>query len=57
VLEEFEFPGTDPAIRDRLERELAAAARAAARPAAELDRAAADEILPSNGGGSSGRWR
>jgi tRNA dimethylallyltransferase len=50
VLEEFEFPGTDPAIRDRLELELAATGPA---PLYErlrrLDEPAADKILPSNG--------
>jgi tRNA dimethylallyltransferase len=50
VLEEFEFPGTDPDLRARLEEELAAVgpgplhARLAAR-----DPAAAARILPSNG--------
>ena len=50
VLEEFEFPGTDPEIRARLEEELAANG-----PAPLFDRlrrwdpAAAEKILPSNG--------
>jgi tRNA dimethylallyltransferase len=50
VLEEFEFPGTDPAIRARLEEELAAVG-----PAPLFDRlrsadpAAAERILPGNG--------
>jgi tRNA dimethylallyltransferase len=48
VLEDFSFPGTDPAIRARLESELAAGA-----PLYELlsakDPAAAAKILPSNG--------
>ena len=51
VLDELEFPGTDPAVRARLEAELADG-RAGARctpgwPA--LDPAAAAAILPSNG--------
>src|SRR5262245_50881936 len=50
ALDNLEFPGTDPAVRDRLEAELAAAGPAAlhARLAA-LDPAAATAILPSNG--------
>ena len=50
VLEEFAFPGTDPAIRTRLEAELASmgAGSLHARLRA-VDRAAADRILPSNG--------
>ncbi|MFR9775048.1 tRNA (adenosine(37)-N6)-dimethylallyltransferase MiaA [Micromonospora sp. MS34] len=50
VLEQFEFPGTDPAVRERLEAELAAAG-----PAPLYDRlkaadpVAAAGILPSNG--------
>ena len=49
VLEELDFPGTDPEIRERLEAELAASSPAAmhARLAA-LDPAAATAILPSN---------
>jgi tRNA dimethylallyltransferase len=50
VLEEFAFPGTDPAIRTRLEAELsmvgAASLHARLR---EVDGAAAEKILPSNG--------
>jgi tRNA dimethylallyltransferase len=50
VLEEFAFPGTDPAIRTRLEAELsmvgAASLHARLR---EVDGAAAAKILPSNG--------
>ena len=50
VLEEFAFPGTDPAIRARLEEELAANGPA---PLFERlrhwDPAAAEKILPSNG--------
>jgi tRNA dimethylallyltransferase len=50
ALDNLEFPGTDPAVRDRLEAELAVAGPAAlhARLAA-LDPAAARAILPSNG--------
>ncbi|HEX7746577.1 MAG TPA: tRNA (adenosine(37)-N6)-dimethylallyltransferase MiaA [Micromonosporaceae bacterium] len=50
VLEEFEFPGTDPALRARLEEELAAAGPG---PLYErlraADPAAAARILPGNG--------
>ncbi|GIE93513.1 tRNA (adenosine(37)-N6)-dimethylallyltransferase MiaA [Paractinoplanes rishiriensis] len=50
VLEEFDFPGTDPDIRARLEAELATGGAA---PLYERlrrwDPAAADKILPSNG--------
>ena len=50
ALGDLNFPGTDPAVRDRLETELAAEGAAAlhARLAA-LDPAAAAAILPSNG--------
>jgi tRNA dimethylallyltransferase len=50
VLEEFEFPGTDPAVRARLEAELAAGGPAPlfAR-LGERDPVAAARILPSNG--------
>ncbi|WP_123604443.1 tRNA (adenosine(37)-N6)-dimethylallyltransferase MiaA [Micromonospora sp. Llam0] len=50
VLEKFDFPGTDPALRDRLEAELAEAGPAPlhARLAA-ADPAAAAAILPGNG--------
>ncbi|MFI5931151.1 tRNA (adenosine(37)-N6)-dimethylallyltransferase MiaA [Actinoplanes sp. NPDC051494] len=50
VLEDFEFPGTDPAIRERLEAELAATGPAPlfAR-LREADPEAAAKILPSNG--------
>ncbi|HEY6278128.1 MAG TPA: tRNA (adenosine(37)-N6)-dimethylallyltransferase MiaA [Streptosporangiaceae bacterium] len=50
ALDNLEFPGTDPAVRRRLEAELAAAGPAAlhARLAA-VDPAAASVILPSNG--------
>jgi tRNA dimethylallyltransferase len=50
VLEEFDFPGTDPEVRARLEAELATDGAA---PLFERlrswDPAAADKILPSNG--------
>jgi tRNA dimethylallyltransferase len=50
VLDEFEFPGTDPDIRAGLERELESAGpEALHRRLAELDPAAADTILPTNG--------
>ena len=50
VLEEFEFPGTDPAIRERLEAELAADGPAPLYARlAKLDEPAATKILPSNG--------
>ncbi|BCJ57793.1 tRNA (adenosine(37)-N6)-dimethylallyltransferase MiaA [Micromonospora endophytica] len=50
VLEQFEFPGTDPAIRERLESELAAHGPAPlyARLRA-ADPAAGESILPGNG--------
>jgi len=50
VIDQLEFPGTDPAVRSRLEEELAAVGPAAlhARLAA-ADPAAAAAILPGNG--------
>jgi tRNA dimethylallyltransferase len=50
VLDRFEFPGTDPAVRERLEDELAAVGAPAlhARLSA-VDPAAAAAILPTNG--------
>ena len=48
VLEDFEFPGTDPAIRSRLEGEWSAGAPLFER-LRTLDPAAAAKILPSNG--------
>jgi tRNA dimethylallyltransferase len=50
VLDELDFPGTDPAVRARLEAELAEVGSAAlhARLAA-VDPAAAAAVLPSNG--------
>ncbi|GAA3337612.1 tRNA (adenosine(37)-N6)-dimethylallyltransferase MiaA [Amorphoplanes nipponensis] len=50
VLEEFEFPGTDPAIRERLELELADEGPAPLHERLRtLDEPAAAKILPSNG--------
>jgi tRNA dimethylallyltransferase len=50
VLEEFDFPGTDPEIRARLEIELAAGAPAPLHARLQhWDPAAAEKILPSNG--------
>jgi tRNA dimethylallyltransferase len=50
ALDRLEFPGTDPAVRARLEADLAAdGAGALHRRLAELDPAAAAAILPSNG--------
>jgi len=50
VLDRLEFPGTDPALRAELERELAAAGPGVLHARlAELDPAAAAAILPSNG--------
>jgi len=50
ALDNLEFPGTDPAVRDRLEAELATAGPAALHARlASLDPAAARAILPSNG--------
>jgi tRNA dimethylallyltransferase len=50
VLDEFEFPGTDPDVRMRLEAELAAVGPAELHRRLEaLDPAAATTILPTNG--------
>ncbi|MGK5445201.1 tRNA (adenosine(37)-N6)-dimethylallyltransferase MiaA [Micromonospora sp. URMC 105] len=50
VLEQFEFPGTDPAVRQRLEDELAAVGPAPLHARlAEADPVAAAGILPGNG--------
>jgi tRNA dimethylallyltransferase len=50
VLEEFDFPGTDPEIRARLEEELAAVGPAPLHERlSHWDPAAAANILPSNG--------
>lgn len=49
VLEDFEFPGTDPAVRARLEEELAAAGPASLyERLLAADPAAAARILPGN---------
>jgi tRNA dimethylallyltransferase len=50
VVDELEFPGTDPRVRGRWEAELAAVgAPALHRRLAEVDPAAAQNVLPSNG--------
>jgi tRNA dimethylallyltransferase len=50
VLEEFEFPGTDPGVRSRLEAELAAVGPAPLHERLRgRDPVAAAKILPSNG--------
>lgn len=50
VLDRFEFPGTDPAVRARLEAELAEQGPGALHDRlAGLDPQAAQQILPSNG--------
>ncbi|GAA1858473.1 tRNA (adenosine(37)-N6)-dimethylallyltransferase MiaA [Pseudonocardia ailaonensis] len=50
VVDELEFPGTDPAIRGRWEAELATVgAPALHQRLAEVDPAAAQHVLPSNG--------
>jgi tRNA dimethylallyltransferase len=50
ALDDLDFPGTDPAIRDRLEHELASdGAPALHARLARLDPAAAADILASNG--------
>ncbi len=50
ILDRFEFPGTDPVVRARLEAELAKLGHAAMHSRlAELDPAAAAQVLPSNG--------
>ncbi len=50
VLDEFEFPGTDPDVRERLEEELAASGPAELhRRLASVDPEAAARVLPSNG--------
>jgi tRNA dimethylallyltransferase len=50
VLDELDFPGTDPAVRARLEDELDAVGPAELHGRlARLDPAAADAVLPSNG--------
>ena len=59
VLDELDFPGTDAAVRARLEEELAevgpaAAARAAGRRSTRRPRR---RSCPATDGGSCGRWR
>jgi tRNA dimethylallyltransferase len=50
ILDDFVFPGTDDAVRARLEKELADHGSGALhRRLAEVDPAAAAQILPSNG--------
>ncbi|WP_422770712.1 tRNA (adenosine(37)-N6)-dimethylallyltransferase MiaA [Plantactinospora sp. WMMC1484] len=50
VLDEFEFPGTDPVVRARLEEELAASGPALLHARLRAtDPVAAESILPSNG--------
>ena len=50
VLDNLDFPGTDPAVRDRLEGELAETGAAALHARlARVDPAAAAAILPGNG--------
>jgi tRNA dimethylallyltransferase len=50
VLDEMSFPGTDPAVRDRLESELAGeGSMVLHQRLAQVDPAAAAAILPSNG--------
>ncbi|MGQ0464298.1 MAG: tRNA (adenosine(37)-N6)-dimethylallyltransferase MiaA [Sporichthyaceae bacterium] len=50
VLDDLEFPGTDPALRARLEEELAAVgAEALHARLVAVDPTAAERILPSNG--------
>ena len=50
ILDRFEFPGTDPGVRARLEGELASVgAEALHDRLAELDPVAAAQVVPSNG--------
>ncbi len=50
ILDDFTFPGTDPAVRARLEAELEKEGSGALhRRLAEIDPKAAAQILPSNG--------
>ena len=50
VIDNLDFPGTDPELRERLEHELAEAGPAALHARlARLDPAAAEAILPGNG--------
>ena len=50
ILDEFEFPGTDPEVRTRLEAELAEiGSHALHARLVEVDPVAAEQVLPSNG--------
>ena len=50
ILDRFEFPGTDPAVRHELEQELAdVGPEAMHRQLTEVDAAAAAKIIPTNG--------
>jgi tRNA dimethylallyltransferase len=50
ILDDFVFPGTDSVVRERLEAELAAEGSGVLhRRLADVDPAAAEQILPSNG--------
>ncbi|MDX6233362.1 MAG: tRNA dimethylallyltransferase, partial [Nocardioidaceae bacterium] len=50
ILDEFEFPGTDPDVRERLEEELAEVGPITLHARlAQVDPAAAQQVLPSNG--------
>jgi tRNA dimethylallyltransferase len=50
IVDDFEFPGTDPALRARLERQLAAVGpEVLHQRLREVDPAAAKQILPGNG--------
>jgi tRNA dimethylallyltransferase len=50
IIDRFDFPGTDPVVRARLEGELAEVGGEALHSRlAELDPAAAEQVLPSNG--------
>ncbi len=50
ILDEFEFPGTDPVVRARLEAELAEIGTVALHQRlVQLDPAAGEQVLPSNG--------
>lgn len=58
VLERFEFPGTDPAVRERLERELTEAGPAPCTPGcARPTRPPRRGSCPATAGGSCAPWR
>lgn len=58
VLEHFEFPGTDPAVRERLERELTEVGPAPCTPdCARPTRPPRRGSCPATAGGSSAPWR